>query len=451
MTPEIKENIPDIQKQNFEVHTMPQKFLSTRPVFKQTKNKKSHKPMGFKTNLIIGLVVIGVFAGLLILAAWLFLRSFNEPDKQPIYQEQNIPSENMDNSVDSPMATTTLDNLDEQQRLKELLDINKWQTIENNLYHYSFKFPSSWQQETPVSDDIADTIIIKNEEGINFFELLVFANPEKITLRDWLISEEILQEDLESFTLAGQAGYKINQLDNRYAIFIAYHNNFYKLSFIKTEDNIFNQLNNKILINFKFLEVPEENIDSAAPVYNPATDSDHDGLTDVEEALYGSDKLKRDSDGDSYIDGEEVSNLFHPAVAGSVRIYEREVVSTYINAIYNYNLIYPAVWEIKDKDDSVIFQDASGEFIQVLVSTNDENYNNIINWYKANINLDITDLTQLTVSGVPAIRTTNGYFVYFLLGDNIYTLLYNINLRQDANFMTTFDMVIKSFKLMTSN
>ncbi len=450
---EMTDNNLNKQKESFEVHTMPQKFLSTRPVFKATSKKKSHKKFGLKTNLIIGLIVIIVFAGLMILAAWLFLRSFNKPNKTtaPVLDKIQVTATKKD-SMDAPLATTTLDNLEQQQHLKDLLDISKWQEYKNDQYYYSFKFPSSWHKDiAAMATTTKESIIIKDEDNKEYFKLSILT-ANKLNLTEWLAQQSIPAEDLKPFTLDGQVGYEIEQDNEFYSVYILYQQLIYKLSFIKSDDNFIKQLNNKILVSFKFIEVKqtEESQDNntTALIYVSAIDSDHDGLTDAEEILYGSDKLKRDTDGDSYIDGDEISNLFHPAVAGSTKIYESDKVSTYVNADYNYNLIYPSSWTVKDNKDSVIFQSDTGEFIQVLILTNDKNYTDIINWYKANINLDTSDLTTTKVSDIPAIRTANGYNVYFLLGNNIYTLLYNINLRHDANFMTTFDMVIKSFKLM---
>lgn len=47
-------------------------------------------------------------------------------------------------------------------------------------------------------------------------------------------------------------------------------------------------------------------------------DSDNDGLTDVDEAKYGTDPYNRDSDGDGFTDGEEVKNGFNPLGPGKL-------------------------------------------------------------------------------------------------------------------------------------
>lgn len=51
------------------------------------------------------------------------------------------------------------------------------------------------------------------------------------------------------------------------------------------------------------------------------TDTDADGLSDAQEVrLYATDPLNQDTDGDTYVDGQEVANGFNPA--GSGRLFE---------------------------------------------------------------------------------------------------------------------------------
>ncbi len=50
----------------------------------------------------------------------------------------------------------------------------------------------------------------------------------------------------------------------------------------------------------------------------PGQDSDNDGLTDSEEVLLGTSTLTPDSDGDGYLDGAELLNLYDPASIGKL-------------------------------------------------------------------------------------------------------------------------------------
>ena len=56
------------------------------------------------------------------------------------------------------------------------------------------------------------------------------------------------------------------------------------------------------------------------PGTGPDLDSDNDGLTDVMEEVYGTNKNNPDTDGDGYKDGEEVKNGYDPAIPGDAKL-----------------------------------------------------------------------------------------------------------------------------------
>ncbi|MBI2483289.1 hypothetical protein HYV74_03910, partial [Candidatus Uhrbacteria bacterium] len=51
-----------------------------------------------------------------------------------------------------------------------------------------------------------------------------------------------------------------------------------------------------------------------------AQDSDGDGLSDVDEKLWGTDPNNRDTDGDGYWDGDEVRKGYSPTSTQAVRV-----------------------------------------------------------------------------------------------------------------------------------
>jgi len=56
------------------------------------------------------------------------------------------------------------------------------------------------------------------------------------------------------------------------------------------------------------------------PIITEETDSDGDGLTDIEELkIYGTDPKNPDTDGDGYSDGDEVKNGYNPLGEGELR------------------------------------------------------------------------------------------------------------------------------------
>jgi len=82
-------------------------------------------------------------------------------------------------------------------------------------------------------------------------------------------------------------------------------------------------------------------------------DSDNDGLTDDEEDnIWFTDPNNPDTDGDGYLDGDEVDNGYDPLIAGSARLEDRIDISnwqTYTNSEYKYEIKYPSTWTIKSE------------------------------------------------------------------------------------------------------
>jgi hypothetical protein len=104
------------------------------------------------------------------------------------------------------------------------------------------------------------------------------------------------------------------------------------------------------------------------------TDSDSDGLSDLEEAVLGIDSLKVDTDGDSYGDKVETNNLFNPLGAGAITANPN--ISEYNNSKQKYAVLYPKSFSIQDvlnNDGSVISfsAPAPGSFtIEISVQPN---------------------------------------------------------------------------------
>ena len=83
-------------------------------------------------------------------------------------------------------------------------------------------------------------------------------------------------------------------------------------------------------------------------------DADNDGLPDVEEVYFGSNPLKADTDGDTYLDKNEVDNLYNPVGANAIT-FDMNIIE-YDNSKENYSLLHPKSFKIQDvlNDGSVI-------------------------------------------------------------------------------------------------
>ncbi len=177
-------------------------------------------------------------------------------------------------------------------------------------------------------------------------------------------------------------------------------------------------------------------------------DSDKDGLSDKEEILFLTDKLLPDTDGDGYLDGVEVVNLYDPTIFATGKMLDGgNAVKSYNET--RYSLLYPKLWQTSvSQEGKVIFSAGDGEFVELLISPNSDALS-IIDWYKAqslegeeqNLN-EILNKNNLKV-------LIKGNIVYINDYNYIYILTYNpINYEEGVlieNYSAVFSMMWQSF------
>lgn len=178
-------------------------------------------------------------------------------------------------------------------------------------------------------------------------------------------------------------------------------------------------------------------------------DSDSDGLSDLEEALLNTNPAIAYSDDDSYTDLAELKSLYNPA--GQGKIIVNPSIEKYTNSKFQYSLYYPKIWEITSlvDADSVIWQLANGQFIQVIVQANIEQLT-IEDWYKKQFGQYSLKPSQVILKkGWTAIQSEDG-LVYYLINPNdknIYTVNYNLGITNITSYKNIFDMMVMSLEL----
>ncbi|MBI4281247.1 hypothetical protein HY625_00315 [Candidatus Uhrbacteria bacterium] len=184
-------------------------------------------------------------------------------------------------------------------------------------------------------------------------------------------------------------------------------------------------------------------------------DTDQDGLTDVEEAIYTTDPKKADTDGDGYLDGQEVQNLYNPSGTAPVRLADSTLVKTYTNATFGYTLLYPASWTVRALDEKnpreVLFTAPTEEFIQVIVDDNAEGLS-AVQWYTKQFpDVALASLERIFVDTMEGVWTKDKTTAYLTTIDAsggkrlLYGITYNYGERTEVNFGTTLKMMLQSF------
>lgn len=183
-------------------------------------------------------------------------------------------------------------------------------------------------------------------------------------------------------------------------------------------------------------------------------DSDYDGLTDVEEAVWGTDPDNLDTDNDSYLDGKELANLYSPLGVDKA-LKDEDTAEIFVDETYGYSFIYPNEFnliKVDEQEGNLIIQSQdTQEFFNILVLDNETEFDDVIEWYlsdKSNLTeSDIEANKQKTELGnQEAIRTEDGLNIYSLVGRRIFLVSYSPSMSNELNFVTTFNMMLKSFE-----
>ncbi len=183
-----------------------------------------------------------------------------------------------------------------------------------------------------------------------------------------------------------------------------------------------------------------------------ALDADSDGLTSAEESLFGTNPVLSDSDGDTYNDGSELLDGYDPTQP-SATLAESNLFITYNNP--NYSIIYPTLWQTREiAEDEVIFQADTGEFVEVLIILNPERLS-LSSWYQSQFpNIDLNSVTAVRIGNLAGLRSAdelNYYLVDSTDLSRVYLITYNVGNLSQTNFATTFNVMVKNFKLKPIN
>lgn len=187
-------------------------------------------------------------------------------------------------------------------------------------------------------------------------------------------------------------------------------------------------------------------------------DLDADGLTDVEERLYGTNPRNPDTDGDTFLDGNEVFHLYDPTTFAPSLLVNTDFVDQYEHAgVYRYRFLHPASWDIRNSnDDELVFVDA----IDLIISPSSKisfyhfdaaAQQEFESWFMAQgFDEDrfgtVADYSKaLTKEGIVMYSHENSR-IRFLETDTAYVLVeYRIGTSNRMDYFQTLQMVLNSY------
>jgi hypothetical protein len=179
-------------------------------------------------------------------------------------------------------------------------------------------------------------------------------------------------------------------------------------------------------------------------------DTDSDGLTNVEELLYGTDFRNPDSDGDTFLDGNEVFHRFDPIGLAPSTLLDTGSVRVLESLELPFTMFYPTTWNPVSTPASqrVTFRAATGASITILWQDKNPNVD-LEGWYESSVDDDTSRLqTTITKEGYTALIEPDERVMYIEGTDKAYTVMYDLGDTLTIEFLQTFKMMVNSFKLV---
>ncbi|MFZ6036394.1 MAG: hypothetical protein ACOYUK_04595 [Patescibacteria group bacterium] len=210
-------------------------------------------------------------------------------------------------------------------------------------------------------------------------------------------------------------------------------------------------LNVNASTNSVFLNV-NTSTNTNAVTLTSSEDSDSDGLTNVEEALYGTSLSVADTDGDGFADGQEVVSGYDPN-APVQKIALNAGIQTHTSTANGYTILYPRSWIVSADPQNTrgeLFS-TSGEFISISVQDNPALLS-ARDWYLSKspgVNISAVQNVSNWNHTLQGVKSLDGTSVYFTLGAYVYVVSYKANILSDANYLTTFSMMYQSLTATT--
>lgn len=179
-------------------------------------------------------------------------------------------------------------------------------------------------------------------------------------------------------------------------------------------------------------------------------DSDSDGITDLEEALFGTDAHNPDTDGDGFLDGNEVYNLYNPNGRAPSRVIDSGKVKIADGSI-GWSLYAYTPWTVTlDAADGskATIATGQGETFKLSVEDNPGKLS-VIDWYLAkNPSVKAEQLLQYrSKKGYQGIISPDTLSTFIPWGNKIFVFTYDLDGQPFINYRTTYYMMLNSLIL----
>lgn len=186
----------------------------------------------------------------------------------------------------------------------------------------------------------------------------------------------------------------------------------------------------------------------AQPTLPPdGLDSDSDGLTDTEEGVYGTVGNLPDSDGDGYLDGNEVFNLYDPSIAAPATLLSSLGMRT-VSSTVGWQMLAPRTWmEEQDPSGEVRLRVPTGEVLRVFVEAAPLQ-GTLSSWLTQQKGWPAAQLVEMSSNKyrLPFVLSPDRLQAFFVWNDRVLTVKYELGTQTFVNYRLTFGMMINGLR-----
>lgn len=188
-----------------------------------------------------------------------------------------------------------------------------------------------------------------------------------------------------------------------------------------------------------------------------STDTDRDGLTDVEEQVIGSSSTNPDTDGDSYRDGLEIANGYNPLLAGSsdpTKLPNAKFVTSTATTFVdnNFATLIPVSWSVTSlsANRQLTIAAETGEIVKITAKSNVQSLSPSAAMLQVYPQLTIGQLTPITAGQLSGVVSPNGLIIYLVDQgrSTIYTIEYIKEPAADWRYPSLLMMIAKNMRMI---
>lgn len=197
-------------------------------------------------------------------------------------------------------------------------------------------------------------------------------------------------------------------------------------------------------------EVPVVPVVEAPREPELSKDSDSDGLSDIEERMYGTDYRNPDTDGDTFLDGNEVFHLYDPLGVAPSTLLDTGAVKVFTAEQFPFSVYYPTTWKVQADAANALVTFTSPNIVSIAATWSVKAEGATIeDWIVANV--DDAELRTMQVSytkqGYYTLRSADDLVAYIDIGGMVYVITYDLSSSKEISYTQTFAMMVNSLTI----